>query len=63
MRRGGQQREGGGAGRVVDKINGAGVPGILVPAEALGLLTLRTHGPVGAFDYGDELDALSLPPC
>ena len=41
---------------------GGGVPGILVPAEALGLWTLRSFGP-GPWQFGDELDALALPPC
>jgi hypothetical protein len=37
-----------------------GFPGIFVPAEALGLLTIRTHGPNLPFGHADELDALDV---
>ena len=37
------------------------LPGIFVPAEALGLATFRTHGTAGTFQgFGDELDALDV---
>ena len=37
-------------------------PGIVIAAEALGLRTVRSYGP-GPYGFGDELDALSVPPC
>ncbi len=49
-------------GDVLTVTGGGGVPGILIPAEALGLRTVRNYGP-GPFGYGDDIDALSLPPC
>jgi hypothetical protein len=37
------------------------VPGIFVPAEALGLATFRTNGTAGTFQgFGDDLDALDV---
>ena len=36
-------------------------PGIFVPAEAIGLATLRTNGAVGTFQgFGDDLDGLDV---
>jgi hypothetical protein len=37
-----------------------GLPGIFVPAEALGLLTKRTNGTILPFQFADELDALDV---
>lgn len=36
-------------------------PGIFIPAEAIGLATLRTNGAVGTFQgFGDDLDGLDV---
>ncbi|MCC6680979.1 MAG: PEP-CTERM sorting domain-containing protein [Phycisphaeraceae bacterium] len=40
--------------------SGVFAPGIFVPAEALGLATIRTHGPYVSFGYNDDLDALDV---
>lgn len=37
-------------------------PSIYIPAEALGLATLRSQT-IGPFPFGDDLDALDLPGC
>lgn len=41
---------------------GLTVPGILLFAENVGLQTVRTNGG-NSYGYGDNLDALALPPC
>lgn len=42
-------------------VGGAVNPGIFIAAEALGLITVRSGGSVTGF--GDDLNALGLPPC